>query len=88
MSTTCNKIKEETNCKTREDCLWNKSKKCQKRPIINKTKKEQEKLSVSSLSTIPEESESSSLFEESPTEDACKIRDQIAAEITTRKKSI
>lgn len=81
MSTTCNKIKEETNCKTREDCLWNKSKKCQKRPIINKTKKEQEKLSVSSLSTIPEESESSSLLEESPTEDACKIRDQIAAEI-------
>lgn len=77
----CKDIKEETNCKGREDCLWNKSKKCQKRPVINKTKKEQDKLSESSLSTIKEDSDSSVLFEENPMDDACKTRDQIAAEI-------
>ena len=59
----CKKIKEELSCKQREDCLWNKSKKCQQKPT-RETKKVKHNSPVSEKTTKSHERSLSMLSEE------------------------
>jgi hypothetical protein len=84
----CKKIKEEIPCKDREDCLWNKSKKCQQKPT-RETKKVKHSSSspVSETSTRSHERSLSMLSEEKISSKSSSSLASVSVDTNRKSKS-